>query len=120
MLSGAFGPDEEDRGRCVVSNGKSYNLYSPTGNLSVGVDLTARMVAVDINKVRSFELQDIYLNYSDAALLELYRENNVLLDNGKDDTPKETLSGEDVKGYLLCRGETETVDITSGISGLHV
>jgi len=60
--------------KSTVSNGRNYCLYGPYGGMSIGVEVKARMESVQIDKVRREELAHIYVNYADAALLELYRE----------------------------------------------
>ena len=73
------------------ADSRTYQLYSQTGNLSVGFLAHARMESVAIDVVRGDELINIYLNYADAALVELYREGRNL----------PSLSQAEVTGYLL-------------------
>nr|XP_022331192.1 uncharacterized protein LOC111129230 [Crassostrea virginica]XP_022331193.1 uncharacterized protein LOC111129230 [Crassostrea virginica] len=75
------------------ANSRTYQLYSQTGNLSVGFLAHARMESVAIDVVRGDELVNIYMNYADAALVELYREGRNL----------PSLSQADITGYLLIR-----------------
>ena len=77
----------------TFGNSRTYQLYSQTGNLSVGFLAHARMESVAIDVVRGDELINIYLNYADAALVELYREGRNL----------PSLSQAEVTGYLLLR-----------------
>ena len=77
----------------TFGNSRTYQLYSQTGNLSVGFLANARMESVAIDVVRGDELINIYLNYADAALVELYREGRNL----------PSLSQAEVTGYLLLR-----------------
>ncbi|XP_061174280.1 uncharacterized protein LOC133183339 [Saccostrea echinata] len=75
------------------ANSRTYQLYSETGALSVGFVANARMESVAIDVVRPDELVNIYLSYADAALVELYREQN----------NQESLSRAEATGYLLLR-----------------
>ena len=54
---------------------RTYQLYSPTAGLSMGIEVRARMESVAINEATADELSSIYVNYADAALIELYRSN---------------------------------------------
>ncbi|XP_062596970.1 uncharacterized protein LOC134258437 [Saccostrea cucullata] len=75
------------------ANSRTYQLYSETGALSVGFEAKALMESVAIDVVRPDELVNIYLSYADAALVELYREQN----------NQESLSRAEATGYLLLR-----------------
>lgn len=79
-----------------VASSRTYQLYSQTGKLSVGFMAHARMESVAIDVVRGDELVNIYLNYADAALVELYREYHP-------DRELPSLSQTEVNGYLLLR-----------------
>ena len=68
-------------------------MCSKTGNLSVGFDTPARMESVAIDVVRPDELLNIYLNYANAVLVELYRQKK----------NQDILSQTEVTGYLLKR-----------------
>lgn len=74
------------------ADSRTYQLYSEAaGVLSVGFLARARMESVAIEVVKPEELVEIYFNYADAALVELYRE--------EQDRP--SLSTPEVTGYLL-------------------
>lgn len=61
------------------ANSRTYQIYSDeAGVLSVGFLARARMESVAIEAVRPEELVEIYFNYADAALVELYREQHGL------------------------------------------
>ena len=75
------------------ADSRTYQMYSETGNLSVGFNTHARMECVAIDVVRPDELLNIYLNYANAVLVELYRQK-------KD---QDSLSQTEVTGYLLKR-----------------
>lgn len=71
---------------------RTYQLYSEAaGVLSVGFVAQARMESVAIEVVRPEELVEIYFNYADAALVEMYRKEQNL----------PSLSRPEVTGYLL-------------------
>lgn len=52
---------------------RTYQLYGQTGGLSMGAAVTARMESSAIDVATAGELSSIYVNYADAALVELYR-----------------------------------------------
>ena len=93
QLSTGFDFNLGERTVRPFANSRTYQLYSQTGKLSVGFEAKARMESVAIDVVRGDELVNIYLNYADAALVELYREG---LRRG-------SLSQAEVTGYLLLR-----------------
>lgn len=75
-------------------NSRTYQIYShEAGVLSVGFLARARMESVAIDDVRPEELVEIYFNYADAALVELYRNQRRL----------PSLSRPEATGYLLLR-----------------
>lgn len=77
---------------CPFADSRTYQIYSQaTGALSVGFLAQARMESVAIQAVRPEELVEIYFNYADAALVELYREVHQL----------PSLSRPEVTGYLI-------------------
>lgn len=80
-----------------VANHRTYQLYSntPELRLSVGFTGTTRMESVAITVVRPRELCDIYFNYADAAVVELYRNQR--------HPPLSSLSGPSVTGHLCLR-----------------
>lgn len=65
--------------KTAVTGGETYRFYSPAGGLAVGTVITARMESLEIRKASSELLASIYLNYTDATLLELYREQHETL-----------------------------------------
>lgn len=76
------------------ANSRIYQIYSEeAGVLSVGFLGRARMESIAIEAVRPEELVEIYFNYADAALVELYREHHGL----------PSLSRPEATGYLLLR-----------------
>ena len=61
----------------TVQRSHSYQLYGPQApaGLAVGAQMVARIEAIAINQVtQPVKVQDCYFNYTDAALIELYRE----------------------------------------------
>lgn len=77
---------------------RTYQLYSEAyGVLSVGFVARARMESVAIENVKPEELVEIYFNYADAALVELYRKHQGL----------DSLSRPEVTGYLLLHNPQE-------------
>lgn len=62
----------------VVQTSRTYQIYGRTGGMTVGTVINARMESLAIDKARLAELADMYVNYADAALVELYRINNNL------------------------------------------
>lgn len=96
----ATGPDL-NLGKMMVrpfADSRTYQLYSEAaGGLSVGFLARARMESVAIEVVKPEELVEIYFNYADAALVELYREKKGL----------PSLSRPMVNGFLLLRRPQE-------------
>lgn len=87
------------------ADSRTYQLYSEAaGALSVGFLARARMESVAIEAVRPEELVEIYFNYADAALVELYREKHNLA----------SLSRPEVTGYLLLRNPQEVQEEENG------
>lgn len=80
------------------ANSRTYQIYSYEAKvLSVGFLARARMESVAIEAVRPEELVEIYFNYADAALVELYREDHGL----------PPLSRPEATGYLLLRSSSQ-------------
>lgn len=80
------------------ADSRTYQLYSEeAGVLSVGFVARARMESVVIDDVKPGELVEIYLNYADAALVELYGKEQDL----------SSLSIPEVTGYLLLHNPQE-------------
>lgn len=63
-----------DLGPKLVYDSQIFQLYKPLGSLTVGTYNFARMESIAIEKATSDLLQEVYLNFSDATLMELYRE----------------------------------------------
>lgn len=57
------------------ANSRTYQMYTPTGALSVGFVGPSRMESIAIDVVKRYELKDIKVNYAVAALIEQYRIN---------------------------------------------
>lgn len=57
------------------ANSRTYQMYSPTRALSVGVIGPSRMESIAIDVVQRHELKDIKVDYAVAALIEQYRIN---------------------------------------------
>lgn len=79
QLATGFDYNLGDRVVRTVSYFRTYQIYSSNLNsiqreLSVGFLANARMESVAIGSVRPKELVQIYFNYADAALVELYRD----------------------------------------------
>ncbi|VDI51983.1 Hypothetical predicted protein [Mytilus galloprovincialis] len=58
----------------AFEHSRTYQMYSPTGTLSVGFNAQVRMESVAIDVVKRHELDDIQVNYAHAVLIEKYRE----------------------------------------------
>lgn len=58
----------------AFQSSRTYQMYSPTGTLSVGFNAQVRMESVAIDVVTRPELDDIKVNYAVAVLIEQYRE----------------------------------------------
>lgn len=108
----ATGPDL-NLGKMMVrpfADSRTYQLYSEAaGGLSVGFLARARMESVAIEVVKPEELVEIYFNFADAALVELYREEKGL----------PSLSRPKVNGYLLLRRPQESQAMTMPIQSLE-
>lgn len=57
----------------AFASSRTYQMYSPTGTLSVGITGPSRMESVAIDVVQRHELKDIKVNYAVAVLIERYR-----------------------------------------------
>lgn len=55
------------------ANSRTYQMYTPTGALSVGFIGPSRMESIAIDVVQRHELKDIKVNFAVAALIEQYR-----------------------------------------------
>lgn len=72
--------NQEPASKAVVNNHHTYHYYTKgedpllPDRVSVGIVLSARLESIGVNVLQKDEISGTFLNYCDAALLELYRE----------------------------------------------
>ncbi len=63
------------RGPRPVDHSVAYQLYgAPPGAIAIGAPMTARIEAIGVCVLTANHMRGTYLNYADAAMLEVFRE----------------------------------------------
>jgi hypothetical protein len=58
----------------AFASSHTYQMYSPTGNLTIGYAAVVRVESIAIDVLRRPELHHVSVNYVNAVLLEMYRQ----------------------------------------------